>query len=58
VLVAVAAIGSESLLGRDLTAYRITSALNAGTVMLVLALIVVLVAIVFSHKEKPAAPSS
>jgi EmrB/QacA subfamily drug resistance transporter len=58
VLVAVAAIGSESLLGRDLTAYRITSALNAGTVMLVLALIVVLLAIVFSHKEKPAAPSS
>jgi EmrB/QacA subfamily drug resistance transporter len=47
VLVAVAAIGSGGLLGRDLTAHWITSALDASTVMLVLALGVVFVSIVF-----------
>lgn len=57
-LVAVAAAGSGDLLGRDLTAHRITSALDAGTIMLVLALIVVLVAIVFARKKEPAPPSS
>ncbi|MDF0544275.1 MFS transporter [Sphingobium sp. H39-3-25] len=56
-LVAVAAIGSAGLSGRQLTAYRITSALDAGTIMLVLALIVVLAGIVLARKPKPA-PSS
>ncbi|UHD44098.1 MFS transporter [Aureimonas altamirensis] len=57
VLVAIAAIGSGGLLGRDLTAYRITAALDAGTIMLALALIVVLAAIVFTPKQKPAPAS-
>lgn len=54
VLVAVAAIGSGERIGRDLTAHRITAALDAGTIMLVLALLVVLVAIVFARKGEPA----
>lgn len=58
ILVAFAAIGSGSLLGRDLTAYRVTRALDAGAVMLVLALIVVLAAIVLPRKGSPTAASN
>ncbi|SDR44880.1 drug resistance transporter, EmrB/QacA subfamily [Rhizobiales bacterium GAS113] len=46
VLVAVAAIGAGNLTGRDLTPYRITTAFDAATVMLTLALVIVLSAIV------------
>lgn len=46
ILVAVAAIGAGTLKGSALTAYRITTAFDAGTLMLVLCLGVVLFAIV------------
>lgn len=46
VLIAVAAIGSASLAGAELTAYRASHAFDAGTVMLVLALLISLVTIV------------
>jgi EmrB/QacA subfamily drug resistance transporter len=52
-LVAIAAIGSGTLFGRDLTAYRITQAFDAGTVMLVMSLIVVLFTIVLPAKTTP-----
>ncbi|NWJ26093.1 MFS transporter [Rhizobium sp. RM] len=46
VLIAIAAIGSAGLSGADLTAYRVSHAFDAGTVMLVLTLIIALLTIV------------
>jgi len=56
VLIAVAAIGSGGLAGRDLTAHRIVMAFDAATVLLVLAFVVVLVAIVLpgAGRSRPA----
>jgi EmrB/QacA subfamily drug resistance transporter len=56
VLVATAAIGSGHLIGRDFTAYRVTTAFDTATVMLALAFLVVLLAIVLPAKRssKPA----
>lgn len=54
VLIAVATIGSGSLAGRDLTAYRVVMAFDAATIMLVLALIVVLATIVLHRKSDEA----
>lgn len=42
ILVALAAVGAGSLEGRDLLAYRITTAFDAATIMLVLSLLVAL----------------
>jgi EmrB/QacA subfamily drug resistance transporter len=46
VLIAIVAIGSAGITGPELTAYRVSHAFDAGTVMLVLALIVALTTIV------------
>lgn len=46
VLIAVAAIGSSDLTGPELTAYRVSHAFDAGTVMLVLTLVVAVLTIV------------
>ncbi|MGQ3215141.1 MAG: MFS transporter [Shinella sp.] len=46
VLIAVAAVGTAGLSGTDLTAYRVSHALDAGTVMLLLTLMIALVTIV------------
>ncbi|WP_313199250.1 MFS transporter [Rhizobium sp.] len=46
ILIAVAAIGSSGLSGADLTAYRVSHAFNAGTVMLVATLLISLFTIV------------
>lgn len=50
ILVAVAGIGAGTLSGSALTAYRIATALDAGTVMLILSLIVVFFTIVLPRK--------
>lgn len=54
VLVAIAAIGSGELTGRSLTLYRITTAFDAGTIMLALALVIMLIAIVLPARRKAA----
>jgi EmrB/QacA subfamily drug resistance transporter len=54
ILVAVAGLGAGALTGTALTAYRITHALDAAVVMLVLCLGVVLVAIVLPARRAPA----
>lgn len=54
VLVAVSVIGSGSLNGRDLLAYRIAMALDTATVMLALALVAATIA-VFRPRKGPAA---
>ena len=46
ILIAIAAIGSAGLSGPELTAYRVSHAFDAGTVMLILTLIVALATIV------------
>ena len=46
VLIAMAAIGSNGLNGADLTAYRVSHALDAGTVMLMATLVISLLTIV------------
>ncbi|WP_371418924.1 MFS transporter [Agrobacterium sp. ICMP 6402] len=46
ILIAVAALGSAGLAGADLTAFRVSHAFDAGTAMLVLALIIAAVTIV------------
>ncbi|TNM63344.1 MFS transporter [Aliirhizobium smilacinae] len=46
ILIAVAAIGSAGLSGADLTAYRVSRAFDAGTVLVVLALLIALMTIV------------
>jgi EmrB/QacA subfamily drug resistance transporter len=54
VLIAIAAIGSAGLTGAELTAYRVSHAFDAGTVMLVLTLIVALATIVpAAWRRKP-----
>lgn len=51
VLVAASSLGAGSLVGRNLTAYRVTMAFDAGTIMLVIALIIALAAIVYPRKD-------
>jgi len=46
VLIAIAAIGSNGLSGADLTAYRVSHAFDAGTVMLIATLVISLLTIV------------
>jgi EmrB/QacA subfamily drug resistance transporter len=46
ILIAVAAVGSAGLSGAELTAYRVSHAFDAGTVMLVLTLLIALTTIV------------
>lgn len=46
VLIAIAAIGAAGLSGAELTAYRVSHAFDAGTVMLILTLVVALMTIV------------
>ncbi|MBY3144061.1 MFS transporter [Rhizobium laguerreae] len=46
VLIAIAAIGSSDLTGADLTAYRVSHAFEAGTVMLVATLVISILTIV------------
>lgn len=46
VLIAIAAIGSNGLNGADLTAYRVSHAFDAGTVMLMATLVISLLTIV------------
>ncbi|WP_242008317.1 hypothetical protein [Sphingomonas ginsenosidivorax] len=58
VLVAVAGIGAGALTGPALTAYRITTAFDAATVMLLLCLSVVLVAIVLPAQRERLVPLS
>lgn len=55
ILVAMAAVGASSLSGRELLAYRITTAFDAATVMLVLALLVALWTIVLPARRAMAA---
>lgn len=50
ILVAIAAIGTGSLTGHALTAHRVTQAIDAATVMLVLSLVIVLLAIVLPSR--------
>lgn len=54
ILVAASAIGAGHLSGRALTAHRIRTAFDAGTIMLALAFVVVLIAIVLPTRDKPA----
>lgn len=56
ILVATAAAGAANLTGRELTAHRITAALDMGTVMLALALAVVIAALVLPRRSNE--PSS
>lgn len=50
-LIAIAAIGSAGLSGADLTAYRVSHAFDAGTVMLILGFLITLTTIVPSVGE-------
>jgi EmrB/QacA subfamily drug resistance transporter len=52
ILIAVAAIGSSGLAGADLTAYRVSHAFDAGTVMLVLTLVIALMTIVPATRRR------
>ena len=52
ILIAVAAIGSSGLAGTDLTAYRGSHAFDAGTVMLVLTLVIALMTIVPAARRR------
>jgi MFS family permease len=52
ILIAVAALGSIGLAGTDLTAYRVSHAFDAGTVMLVLTLVIALMTIVPAARRR------
>jgi EmrB/QacA subfamily drug resistance transporter len=58
ILVAVASIGAGSLTGSALTAHRITTAFDAGTVMLMLALLVVTLTIILPVSRLSAKPAA
>lgn len=55
ILVAIAAVGTGSLGGPDLTAHRVTQALEAATVMLLMALLIIFFAIVRAQPATTAA---
>jgi EmrB/QacA subfamily drug resistance transporter len=55
ILISIAAIGSSGLAGADLTAYRFSHAFDAGTIMLVIALLIALLTIVPAARRQ--APS-
>jgi EmrB/QacA subfamily drug resistance transporter len=52
ILIAVAVLGSTGLAGTDLTAYRVSHAFDAGTVMLVLTLVIALMTIVPAARRR------
>lgn len=56
VLVAISGIGGAALSGRELMAFRARSAFEAGTVMLIVALVIIVFAIVLPSRRKGGVP--